>query len=434
MRDWILGGGMTGLATGLASGFTVLESLDRPGGICASYVREGYRFEVGGGHWIFGADPTMARLIGGASQIRSYRRRAAVLFLGAHEDTRDLRNVIVPYPIQNNLFALPKDLRQAALADLLDATPLDEGLSMALWLRQHFGAALCRIFFDPFHERYTAGLFREIAPQDGYKSPIDKVEVLRGVDRENTDAGYNATFLYPTSGLDAVSDWLAKHCQITYGAAVSRIHREDRTLELSDGRAVPYETLVATAPLNRIVEMAGLQAALGAPDPHTSVLVLNLGATLPDTPLARHGAHWLYVPDSESGFHRIGYYSNVDSLFLPARCHGDPGRASLYIETAFQPGQRPSPEATRALTSQIVAELRRSGLIDTVEAEDATWIDVAYTWRRRGSDWLPRALSACHAGGIEPAGRFGRWTFQGISASLKEGLLLGTVLRQLQGG
>jgi len=432
MSRWIIGGGMTGLAAGMTSGFSVLERLDHPGGICASYEREGYRFELGGGHWIFGGDPTVTRLIAGASEVRSYRRRSAVLFLGGHEATRDLRNLMVPYPIQDNLFALPKGIRNAALAEILDARPGDQPDTMAAWLRQQFGDTLCRIFFDPFHERYTAGLHREIAPQDGYKSPIDKAQVRRGAERENTDAGYNATFLYPARGLDAVSHWLAQRCDIKYGIGATRIDAATRSLELSDGRILPYESIVATAPLNRIVEMTGLNEHLGVPDPHTSVLVLNLGATLPDTPLARNGYHWLYIPDSRAGFHRIGYYSNVDPpLFLPKEYHNDPGRGSLYVETAFRGDRRPSEEATQALAGEIVTELRQSGLIDKVEAADPTWVDVAYTWRRPGSDWVSRAIAACQEHDIEPAGRFGRWSFQGIAASLKEGLLLGSVLRQL---
>jgi len=422
---------MTGLATGMASGFSVLERLDHPGGICASYERDGYRFELGGGHWIFGGDPVVTRLLAGASEVRSYRRRSAVLFLGAHEHTRDLRNLIAPYPIQDNLFALPKGIRDAALAEILDGGPKDQPDTMVAWLHQQFGSTLCRIFFDPFHERYTAGLFREIAPQDGYKSPIDKAQVRRGAERENTDAGYNATFLYPARGLDTVSQWLAKRCDIKYGTGATRIDPKTRSVELSDGGTMPYDTVVATAPLNRIIEMTGLTGRVGPPDPFTSVLVLNLGATLPDTPLARNGYHWLYIPDSRTGFHRIGYYSNVDPLFLPNEYHGDPGRGSLYIETAFRGSQRPSAEATHTLVEEIIQELRQSGLIEKVEAADPTWIDVAYTWRRPGSDWVSRAISACQECGIEPAGRFGRWTFQGIAASLKEGLLLGSVLRQL---
>ena len=76
MNRWIVGAGMTGLAAGMTSGFRVLERFDHPGGICASYERDGYHFELGGGHWIFGGDPVVTRLLAGASELRSYRRRA----------------------------------------------------------------------------------------------------------------------------------------------------------------------------------------------------------------------------------------------------------------------------------------------------------------------------------------------------------------------
>ncbi len=432
MNRWIIGAGMTGLAAGMTSGFRVLERLDHPGGICASYERDGYHFELGGGHWIFGGDPVVTRLLAGASELHSYRRRSAVLFLGRRECTRDLGGLIVPYPIQDNLFALPKEIREAALAEILDGSAAGEPAStMTAWLEQQFGRTLCRIFFDPFHERYTAGLFRKIAPQDAYKSPIDKARVRQGAEQENSDAGYNATFLYPARGLDTASQWLAKRCDIGYGMAITRIDTKSRSIELSDGRAHHYDTLVATTPLNRTVEMAGLTGQVGPSEPYTSVMVLNLGATLPNTPLARNGYHWLYIPDSRTGFHRVGYYSNVDPLFLPNGNRSRADRGSLYIEMAFGGGERPSPDTTRALVAAIIEELQQSGLIDKVEVADPTWVDVAYTWRRPGSDWLNRATLACQEHGIEPAGRYGRWSFQGIAASLKEGLVLGSVLRQV---
>src|ERR1700730_8245413 len=56
-HGFVVGGGMTGLAAGMASGFTVLEGRGCPGGMCASYLKDGYAFEIGGGHWIFGGDP-----------------------------------------------------------------------------------------------------------------------------------------------------------------------------------------------------------------------------------------------------------------------------------------------------------------------------------------------------------------------------------------
>jgi protoporphyrinogen oxidase len=416
---------MTGLAAGLASGYPVLERSDGPGGLCASYACGGYRFERGGGHWIFGGDPVVNRLLGASSDLKSYRRRSAVLFLGGLPCTRELRGRMVPYPIQENLFALPAALRAAALVEMRSGDQGAGGATMAEWLLRHFGPTLCGIFFEPFHERYTAGCFREIAPQDSYKSPIDLSRVERGAREELADTGYNATFLYPARGLDEVSRWLAGRCAIEYDAEVAHIDTRARSFELADGTGGRYERLIATSPLNRTVELAGLSDGLGPADPHTSVLVINLGVMLPQSRFARHGYHWLYVPDSRTGFHRIGYYSNVDPLFLPEDRRD---RGSLYVEMAFRGGNRPSEADTVALVAATVAELAEAELIAAVDVADASWVDVAYTWRLPGSDWVDRAIGACREQDIEPAGRFGRWCFQGIAASLREGLLLGAVL------
>src|SRR5437899_8981085 len=91
----ILGAGVTGLAAGTASGLPVYEAADMPGGICSSYyVRPGdsarlpvpppdeevYRFEIGGGHWIFGGDSAVLRLVQSLTPARRYARNSAVYF------------------------------------------------------------------------------------------------------------------------------------------------------------------------------------------------------------------------------------------------------------------------------------------------------------------------------------------------------------------
>ena len=155
-------------------------------------------------------------------------------------------------------------------------------------------------------------------------------------------------------------------------------------------------------------------------------MVLNLGVTLPDTPLARHGYHWLYIPDSTIGFHRIGYYSNVDPMFLPED-RRDKSHASLYIETAFR--ERPAQGILDATVISVMSELQQCGLIERVEISDPTFVDVAYTWRNPNSTWVERSIAACRANNIEPVGRYGRWCFQGIAASIREGLMVGSMLK-----
>ena len=98
---------------------------------------------------------------------------------------------------------------------------------------------------------------------------------------------------------------------------VTGIDPAGKVIHFGDGTAQKYDILMNTLSLNKTIEMTGLEVD-AKPDPYTSVLVLNIGAVrgerCPDD-------HWLYIPATRAGFHRVGFYSNVDVSFLPAsRC------------------------------------------------------------------------------------------------------------------
>jgi hypothetical protein len=63
---------------------------------------------------------------------------------------------------------------------------------------------------------------------------------------------------------------------------------------------------------------------------------------------------------------------------------------------------------------------------------DPTWIDVAYTWAWPESDWRRQALRILDEQDILMVGRYGRWTFQGIADSLRDGLFVGNTVREKQ--
>jgi hypothetical protein len=69
--------------------------------------------------------------------------------------------------------------------------------------------------------------------------------------------------------------------------------------------------------------------------------------------------------------------------------------------------------------------LKGWGFIKEAEVLDANWIDVAYTWSWPESKWKQKALGILEDKGIYQCGRFGRWKFQGIAASINEGLTVG---------
>jgi len=427
----ILGAGMTGLAAGVASGFPVVEAASAPGGICSSYyVRphaserlerppaddEAYHFEHGGGHWMFGGDPILREFVESLVTVKGYARRSGIFFADTGK--------CVPYPLQNHLSFLEPEAARRALEEILASTGKPCATAEE-WYRDRFGPTLCDLFFTPFNDLYTAGLWKKTEPQDNYKSPLDRDQVMRGARGEREAVGYNATFLYPVEGLSELARRMAARSEVHFNTQVARIDPHRRAVAFADGSSARFSRLISSLPLNRMMEMSGLSVE-SPPDPYTSVLVLNVGAVrgkrLPDD-------HWLYVPRSRSGFHRVGVYSNVDASFLPASARASGARTGLYIERAYPGGARPGEQEIRRLVDETVRELQEWRFIGEVEVADATWIDVAYTWSWPGSTWRKKAIEKLAGHGIFQTGRYGRWVFQGIADSLREGLLIGSAFR-----
>lgn len=408
IRTYILGAGFTGLSAGFKTGIKIFEASDKPGGICASYSIDGYKFEVGGGHWIFGADKEILDFINSFVSTKRYERKSSVYF-------PDM-DLYVPYPLQNHLFYLPDDIRNKALDEIIKSENKEVN-TMEEWLEVNFGKTLCELFFFPFHELYTAGLYKKIAPQDRFKTPVDKNLILKGAKEKTPPVGYNVTFVYPQEGLDTLAKRIAEKCDIKYNKKVVKINLKNKEIFFEDGSSVRYEKIVSTIPLNQIIEMTGIE--LGEKPPYTSVLVINIGAIkgekCPDD-------HWVYIPRSKTGFHRVGFYSNVDEIFLPEKSRKEKDRVSIYVEMAFVSGTKLTEEDIKRISNSTVEELRSWRYIKEVEVVDPTWIEVAYTWEWPNSNWKAKALEVLRANNIYSTGRYGKWKFQGIAESIKDGL------------
>lgn len=428
-ENLILGAGVTGLAAAMTSSATAYEAERVPGGLCRSYYlcpgspkvlrqppagQNWYRFDFAGGHWIFGDDPALLLLIHALTPVKSYQRRSAVYF---PDDGR-----LVPYPLQNHLSYLGKETAARALHEITHP-PRRPVRTLADWLVRSFGPTLTDLFFGPFHELYTAGLWTRVAPGDVWKSPVDLSFIVQGAAGPTQAAGYNTSFVYPVLGIGSLAARMARRARVRYGKRAARIHLQRREVEFADGSGERYSSLVSTIPLDRMLALAGVST--GEPDPWTSVLVLNIGAT-PGPRCPRD--HWIYVPGSKSGFHRIGFYSNVDESFLPAR---DRPRVSIYVERAFAANKRPDGAQLAAYCASVVSELREWDFIREAEVIHPNWIETAYTFSLPGSEWRKRSLSVFERNQVLMAGRYAAWRFQGVMESLRDGLTAGTVVRSL---
>ncbi len=418
----IIGAGVTGLAAGIKTGAPIYEANSYPGGICRSYIKNGYRFEFGGGRWIFGSDRSTLDFINSLSPLKKYQRQSAVWF--------PQKNLCVPYPLQNHLSHFPREIARKALEEIVKtpARTISSTTTLKDWLEINFGKTLCRLFFFPFHQLYTAGLYTKIAPQDPPKSPLNKNLIIKGAKgRKTPKIGYNKTFFYPKSGLSELIENMAGQCKINYNKRVTEIDIKKKKVLFEDGTKLKYKKIISTLPLNKMVRVAKVK--LNEPThPYTSVVVVNIGAKRgKKCPLH----HWFYIPKSRSGFYRVGFYSNVEPSFLPASSRNKEERVSLYVDKAYPGGNKPAKSMIRKASQGIVQELKDWEFITKVEIADPTWIDVAYTWHLPNSNWRKKALKTLRENDVLQIGRYGRWKFQGILDSIKEGLSFSEPARQI---
>lgn len=414
----VVGAGMCGLGAG-QGGAPVFEASERPGGVCHSYYMDlaglpspksgcCFRFEPAGGHWLFDASPSTQAAFQRVTPLRSHERKAGIFFANSGAQ--------VPYPIQDHLHALPRAVRALALDELAAPRGDSEAQSFGDWLLETFGPTLCELFFLPFNERYTAGLLDRIAPQDLHKSPLDMERVRRGAVELLPAGGYNPVFQYPSAGLDVLAQGLAAACQFLPNHRLVAVDARSRRLQFENGREQTFDRLLSTIPLPALVEMSRL-SALPCTDLATGVAVVNIGAFRgPRCP----SVHWLYLPHSQSGMHRVGLYSEVDASFVP---EGRTDRyVALYVETAFVAGAAPDPAGQDALMRAVIKELQEFGFIGEVLATSVSVTDPAYTWRAIGSNWAATVREELAEHGIESIGRYGAWHFQGMGASFEEGI------------
>lgn len=356
------------MAAAIKTGAPIYEASDHAGGICTTYVKDGFQFSHGGPHFLFGKGPGLD-YIKSLVPVNEYVRKASVYF-----------NHSFPYPFQTSAE---------------QESSVNPG-SLKAWLRGKFSRESCNLFFNPFNEKYTAGLYDEVIQADEFKTPPAGSQ------------GFVATFGDPVDGLSALVGKMAEKCQIHYKKRAVVIHPEVKQVMFDDGEIQTYDKLVSTIPLGQLLWMCGKRDIIL---PYTSVLVLNIGAK---KDLMTPDDHWTYVPYCKTGFHRLCFYSNVDPTKAPE------GKVGLAVEMAFLPDFDYEDFDLPFIIDQVIQELQSWRMIGKVITVDPTYVRCAYTWLKSQADRYA-ALEWLKERDIVSTGRYGKWKFQGMVDSIRDG-------------
>jgi protoporphyrinogen oxidase len=423
----ILGGGLAGLSTAHHLGeipHLVLEGDATPGGLCRSRSVAGFVFDFTG-HLLHLRDPRAKSLVDELlpDAFQVVERKAFIRTRGA----------LLPFPFQANLHGLPKEIVADCLIGFVEklGAPPAPDLSFREWSLSVFGKGISDAFMLP----YNAKLFRR-DPSDmtadwvSWAVPKPTLEeVIRGAfGIENRGMGYNATFRYPKQGgIGVLPEALAGRVpNLRCGARVAEVDLAARRVTLETGESYGYERLVVTVPLPAFLRMTrGGPGRLreAAADLDWSVVgCLNLGVDRADV---GRGAHWIYFPDADAPFYRVGFPSAFSDTVAPR------GTSSLYVEFGWKRDESPDLER---LEREAVETLRREGFLlpsDRIVARDWIRIDPGYViFDRARARVMAEVLPLLEELGVHPIGRYGAWTYSYMERALLDGMELAAKLRE----
>jgi protoporphyrinogen oxidase len=412
----IAGAGPCGLACGREldrlghRNWLIVERSAHAGGLASSVVDPaGFTWDLGG-HVVFSHfgefDALLDEVMG--SDIHSHDRSSYIRFDGCW----------VPYPFQNNLRHLPLEARQECLDGLQRAPGGRPGMDFATWMQAVFGDGITRHFMRPYNLKVWATDPAEMS--SGWigerVSVIDYERARRNVEEGRDDYawGPNNRFVFPAYGgtgeiYRRVADRLAD--RIRYGAEVTAVDVERRALRLAGGATQPYDALVSTMPLDRLVARASqapaevVRAARALK--HNSVYMVGVGY---EAPLVDDKS-WMYFPGEEAPFYRATNFAKYAAANVP---DADTSRYRAFMtETAFSES-RAVPRA--GLEEKVVDGLRAAQLIDgrpAIASVHVEEIEYAYPVPTLGRDaalgviqpWLMRQR-------VFSRGRFGSWRYE----------------------
>lgn len=410
----VLGGGWAGILFGLeyklrkpSATVVILEKQRTVGGLLRSEKINGHLFDIGGSHVIFSRNKAilnrMLEIIGDVLEIP----RKSFIALSRH---------FVPYPLENNLNALPEEDKIDALISFLEAWRLrpDDFIPKNFrdWIYNFFGNWIAEKYLVPYNLKIWKRPLENIDVDWIYtpgRLPIpDWRDVVRSAMGQLT-IGYieQSRFYYPRYGgiqrlFDCAMDMAYKYgVHYIKGCNIVSIRRANNGWFIND--EIYCEKIVSSIPLNELVKLMEAPEhiiRLAEQLDYNRVLVVGLAIRKPAPE-----QHWIYVPAPDIPFHRYAWISNYSPLNAP------PGRSTLIAEVTIPPNQPVNAEKYVEETLQGLEEL---GVVKREEIVFVkAWLhEYGYPVHTTASNRArSEVLHWLNEQGITTIGRWGCWQY-----------------------
>lgn len=430
----IVGAGLAGLSTAYHLAgvpYRVFEREQEVGGLCRSYQKDGFTFDYTG-HLLHFRQPEIKALVETllAGKLQKHARQS---FIYSHRTYTE-------YPFQVNTFGLPPEVVRECLMGFI-ATLTNQSTdsrtkerSFKEWILDNLGAGMAKHFMVPFNEKLWRVSLEELT-SDWVSWLVPKPELKDVVNGalgiKDKAFGYNPSFLYPAAdGIKVLPESfvpgitnLVHHCELE---EVDTKKRRARFRNRQTGRVTDeeYQSLVSTIPIPELVRRCtDFPAPLkDAAEQLRWVSVYNVNLAFGRERVS--DKHWLYFPEPEFPFYRVGFPTNFSAAL------GRPGCSSMYVEISHRPTEHQSVEE---LIECARHGMERAGIIrpeDEMVVADVKDLRYAYVYfDQHRAKAVPAILAELERRGVYSIGRYGKWEHTSMEDAIGQGKQLAAHLR-----
>ena len=272
------------------------------------------------------------------------------------------------------------------------------------------GKSIADKFLIPYNEKlYACDLNSlDMNAMGRFFPKVNKEDVILNF-RAKNDASYNSNFTYPRGGaIEYITSLLSNidSNKLYLNEELLSIN-VDKKIAITNKREIKYDHLISTLPIVQLLQKCSMEYPSEV-FTCNKVLVFNLGFDSKGDDVLNS---WVYVPDKEYIFYRVGYYDNIMNT----------DRMSLYVEIGFPEHQ--NLENEKFYLDRVLKDLKRIGMITTQNLVDyeVVLMDPAYVHIRKESIQeviRQKALLANYD--IYSIGRYGSWIYCSIEDNIIE--------------
>jgi UDP-galactopyranose mutase len=435
----ILGGGLAGLSTAWHlkkngyDNFHLFEKESRVGGLTRSEKVDGFSFDYTG-HLLHFKDKNIKELVLELlGDNIGYIERNSWIYS---------KNVFTRYPFQTNTYGLPVEVIKECIVGFIEAKfgkngideknsnplPLEE-ITFEDWIYQNFGSGIAKHFMIPYNEKLwtvhpnemTTEWMGRFVPQTSLEQLLDGA-----LSDQSQKVGYNANFYYPLNGgIEALPKAFSSSLpNIHTDSEIHKINLKEKKIFLKNGDEISYDKLISSLPLNvlanSINQIANEIKNSISQLRYNSVFNINLGV---DRNVS--DKHWVYFPEPEYSFYRIGFSSNFSPNMAPK------GTSSLYIEISYTDYK---PIDKRRAVEKVKEDLIKARILnesDKILVEKCFDIKCAYViYDKNRTKVVNQIKDYLRENDIYTIGRYGSWEYSGMEDAIIQGKNLATEIVQ----